>query len=282
MSFLSKVLYRMNPNIGSWDILLVRGVVSTVVIFLKMKSERVDIFGFNNYGGSLLAGTIFAACCYFFCILSYQFVSVTKATLIIYSNPLVVVIIGYFFLSENVTRYDLFSLAMVIGGCFMMTRNNGDSTEEFSNPTLGYIFATISCISMGCSITFMRRTNQVMHHLMFVFYMSIIMLFISLFVMEFTPLINFAHYGIIELILLVCITAGGMVGLIFSGLAVKYVEASKLGPFWNLEVVILCILEFLLLDYQFALTDLIGGFFIIGAILLTITVQQNTKPKNCG
>lgn len=88
--------------------------------------------------------------------------------------------------------------------------------------------------------------------------------------MIFSDGIHILHYDIVDTIMLIFASFGGIIGLLFSGLACKYTEASKLGPFYNLEVVFLCILESLLLSYQFTLTDILGGTLIITALLVSI------------
>ena len=92
----------------------------------------------------------------------------------------------------------------------------------------------------------------------------------SVIIIAFTDLINIYNYGIIEMLLLFASAVGGIVGQVFWGLAYKNVEASKLSPFWNLEIVFLCILETILLEYKFAETDIIGGIMVISAIVLTV------------
>lgn len=100
------------------------------------------------------------------------------------------------------------------------------------------------------------------------------MLVPSLFLFAFTDWINVRKYGLAEISLLTLASIGGIFGQLFSGKAYKYGEASKLGPFWNLEILFLFILESVILGYNFTMTDMLGAAFIIGAIVLTIMFSR--------
>lgn len=123
--------------------MLVRAVISVLFVGAKAKSNGVDLLKFNGHGIKLFFGVITSVFCYLTCLLSYKYISVTKATLIIYANPIVIVVLAYFILKEDVTKYDISCLMMVIAGCFLIT-NNSDKGETASDSMLGYMFAILS------------------------------------------------------------------------------------------------------------------------------------------
>lgn len=273
---MTKLLYIVNPELTCWDIMLVRAIISVIFVGAKAKMNEVDLFRFHGQGVKLFFGVSTSVIWYLTCLLSYKYISVTKATLIIYANPIVIIVLAYFILKENVTKYDVLCLLLVIAGCFLIT-NNSDTGETVSESMLGYLFAIISWVSMGCLVIFIRVINQVLNHLLFVFYMSLLSIVPCVVVFLISDGIHIFNWGMADLLMLVIIAFGGIIGQIFSGLAYKYAEASKLGPFWNLEVVFLWVLEGFFLSYRFSLTDFYGGAFIIGALLLSIMIKSQSK-----
>lgn len=213
MGFSSKLLYVVNPSITFWDQMLFKGIISTLFVYMQSRREKVSLVKFNKYGILLLSGAFIGFLSYVTQVVSYRYIPATKASLIIYANPVVVVILAYFFLKENVTRYDIFTLIMVIFGCYLVT--NTSSTDEASpsdNPALGYFFAFLSCLTMGTWIAMLRVLNQHVHNLLFVFYMFLFNLIPAMYAVAFTNIIDFSQYGLAEISLLVATTLGGIIG----------------------------------------------------------------------
>ena len=50
LSFCSKLLYKYNPQISSWDLVFVRGVVSLAFIMIKAKSNNLNLLGIKDQG----------------------------------------------------------------------------------------------------------------------------------------------------------------------------------------------------------------------------------------
>lgn len=159
MAFFTKVLYKANQDISSWDILFVSGGLATGLLWINARIERVNLVNFDNYCLSLVIGVLFMVLCYIFQILSLEYISVAKSALIIYSNPILVVVLAYFFFKENVTKYDLATVILVLIGCYLVISNSGDS-KEHQDSNYGYILAALSCISMGLSVLLLRQVNQ--------------------------------------------------------------------------------------------------------------------------
>mmetsp|Transcript_30351 Transcript_30351/g.34761 ORF Transcript_30351/g.34761 Transcript_30351/m.34761 type:complete len:118 (+) Transcript_30351:35-388(+) len=116
LSFLAKILFKVNQDITSWDLVFVRGIVSIIFVYFNVASKNVNLTNFKGQGLVLAIGVILGFLCYWFGLLSYQYISVTKATLIIYTNPIIVIVLAFLFLKENITRYDLISVVLVICG----------------------------------------------------------------------------------------------------------------------------------------------------------------------
>ena len=274
LSFCSKLLYMYNPQISSWDLVFIRGLVSVAFISVKVKMNNINLFSFNNYGISLTIAVALAFLCYWFGLIAYRYISVAKATVIIYSNPIIVIIFAYFLLKESATKWDFISVILVIAGCYLITNSANSDESVDQDPLLGYIFAFANFVSMGISLVYLRRVNQQINHMIFIFYFFTIMVAQSLLIIVFTDLIKISNYGAIELLLLFASAVGGIIGQVFCGLAYKYVEASKLSPFWNLEIVFLCVLESILLNYKFSATDIAGGSMVIIAVVLTVLTKS--------
>lgn len=124
---------------------------------------------------------------------------------------------------------------------------------------MGYGFAILSCLVMGGSLIVLRKVSQHVNHLIFCFYMFLGMLIPPFVALAFTNIIQFENYNMASILLMVGAAIGGIIGQVSVGLAYRRVEASTLSPFWNLEIVLLCILENLFLDYQFTKMDFLGG-----------------------
>lgn len=277
MSFFTKVLYIVNPSLGPWDVMLSRSVLATIFIGLQAKVNGVNLVQFKNYGAFLVCAVGIRTFCYFVYLMSSKYISVTKATLIMYSNPMVIVVLAYFFLKENITKYDILCIFTVMAGCVLMTQNGDQGQVEES--AFGYLLAIMSCVTMGVGLTMTRVINQVLNPMVFVFYYSFFMLVVSLAVLFTTDVIQLRNYSFLDVFLLFLVAVGGVIGAQFSGIALKYLEATKIGPFWHLEIVLLCILEGLLLNYEFAFTDLLGGALIISTLILSILTRKSKTSE---
>lgn len=120
MSFFAKLVYYINPDMTSWDIFFMRGWLSMGVIWLQTRWDQVDCLNFKSQGINLALAVITMFLCYAFQTLSFEYISVAKAALIIYSNPVLVVVLAYFFFKENVTRFDIIAVILVLGGCYLV------------------------------------------------------------------------------------------------------------------------------------------------------------------
>lgn len=122
--------------------IFVRGTISFVYISFQARFYEVDLFKFHGKGLALVIGVTLGTLNYLFQLLSFKLISATKATLIIYSNPILVVILAYFFLRENVTKYDIYALFMVVFGCYLITKSSETTDHvESAHTNLGYFFA---------------------------------------------------------------------------------------------------------------------------------------------
>jgi drug/metabolite transporter (DMT)-like permease len=171
MAFMSKLLYIRNPQITCWDVMLTRGIMTSIYVWMQANYIKVNLFEFKGYFTKVMVSSFFGCILYVCCLLSYQYVSVTKATLIVYANPIVVVVLAYFFLDERMTKLDIACLISILLGGFMTTMHEGDNSKDL-DPKLGYFFATISCVSMGICLVLQRDINLALSVYVVPFHMS--------------------------------------------------------------------------------------------------------------
>lgn len=273
MAFVSKLLYIKNPQITCWDVMLTRGIMTAFYLWMQWNFDRISLIDFKGYFVKVMCAAWLGSTLYTCCLLSYQYVSVTKATLILYANPIVVVVLAYFLLDERLSKTDIFCLLLVLGGGFMTTMHAGDTSKDI-DPELGYFFATIACILMGVVLVLQRDINMNLSPYVLPFYMSIAFIIPWLFVLFGTDTIQLGSYSLVDFVMILIISTTGVAGLVFTGVAYKYAEASILGPFWNLEVIFLWVCEATILGYEFIYTDFIGAGFILGGLLGMLILKQ--------
>lgn len=90
--------------------------MSISFIWSQAKVLKVNLTDFKGYGLLLCFGSSLAFACNWFQMISFQYISITKSTLIIYSNPVVVVILAYFILKEKVTKHNIIVVTIVLVG----------------------------------------------------------------------------------------------------------------------------------------------------------------------
>lgn len=186
MSFLVKTGYHINPNLNQWDVVMSRAVISTIFMSIQVKLCNVNISNFDGVGTYLFLTSFIGIASYIFLILSLNYISAAISALIIYSNPIFVVFLAYIFLKEKVTKYDIISVILVIGGCYIVIA--GGSTSGESNSLIkGYILAILGCITQGVSTLYLRKTTlKLKDSRVYNFYNFINMLLFSILILPFT------------------------------------------------------------------------------------------------
>jgi drug/metabolite transporter (DMT)-like permease len=142
MSFLTKTGYKINPQLNQWDVAMSRAVISIIYMTLQVRINGVDITKFDGVGVYLFLTSITGIISYILLILAMNYISAAVSALIVYSNPIFVVFLAYLLLNEKVTKFDLISVVIVIGGCCIVFSGGSTSSGEDSLMK-GYIIAIL-------------------------------------------------------------------------------------------------------------------------------------------
>mmetsp|Transcript_21414 Transcript_21414/g.18996 ORF Transcript_21414/g.18996 Transcript_21414/m.18996 type:complete len:139 (-) Transcript_21414:418-834(-) len=129
--------YRNNPKLNGFDYLLVRGSSMIILSFIQIYFTNVNIsnlkkgYRFYLFLRSLLGGlgipTLFVG---------LKYIPATKATLIYNVHPILVTLLAYFILREQLTKLKVLSVVGAFIGVILFTTNKNESTEE-SNYFIG-------------------------------------------------------------------------------------------------------------------------------------------------
>ena len=219
------------------------------------------IYGIVGYGGNLVVLTLGLTAC------SAGISAIAHGLF-----PLFMVIFGYLFLNEKITKYKAIGIAFAVTG--VMTASAGDLVQSAGSTALGIILVVISVLSWACYSVFAKKTAADMDALV-------------LTELGFgTAVICFFPFALAEIVVtgfpspdkftLLCILYLSLMSGIFATIlwntGIKKVPAAISGIFFNLMPVIG-------LGFAIAAGEQTSSIQIIGCALVLVGVITGTRDK---
>ena len=162
------VMVKLIPNIPAVEIVFFRSIVSLVLSYGFLKTQKVSVWG-NNKGILILrglAGSI-ALCCFF---ITVQRIPLASAITIHYLSPIFTAIIGIYFVKERVHKWQWFFFAIAFGGILII--QGFDARVSLGYTALGVVAAVLSGVAYNC----IRKLKNSEHPLVIIFYFPLVTL----------------------------------------------------------------------------------------------------------
>ena len=127
---------------------------------------------------------------------------------------------------------------------------------------------------------YLRKMNRIVHPIIFPFYFVLGLLIICSFAFLFIEnSINISKYGAFDFLLILISTFGSLMTLIFMSLAYIYADASRLAPLTNIQNVFNFLIEFIVLRYNFGLTDVLGVLVFLISFLVPVVFKLKFSER---
>ena len=265
---ITKLLYRLNPDITFIDNLIWKSAVTTLCNFIAAKIKGIEVIKIErNIFMFLCLRILFGVLT--LCLLTYavNFVSMSTFTLIINMSPFYIAIFGYFILSESITSIEILLIFIGYGGIYLICSNKADNKGE--DNIFGVMLMVIVSVTAALSAIFLRRVNKVLHPLHSpIFYFFVATCYWIVFIIfnpEYIPKVQ--KYTLTQSILLLFDTQMAFIGQFLFSSAYAYEKASRLAPYIYLEVVFGILADFFVFQISFTLLQA-WGIIIISIWLL--------------
>jgi len=205
-------------------------VMSSVqVLYLK-----VDIFDVKRgYKRVLFFRCICGAIgmpCFF---MSVKYIPSSKANLIFNVHPLLVSVVAYYLLKEQITRLKVLAVVGSFLGVLLFSLHKNDSEAMAGDHYyLGIVLVAFACIAGMIIVICLRIMNQHIHYILGPFYSAVTGCIQALSILILMP--SLYHLSTMNSFEFWCLVLSGMsnyFGQLFASLAVKYEEASVVTPF---------------------------------------------------
>jgi len=200
--------------------------------------------------------------------LSISITSSGRAVMLNDTYPIFVALFGYLFFKERIYKNDIVGLFLCLIGIFFIFY------ERESYSVVGDILGLISGISSGFAIHYVKRSTMTNHPVIVYFSACIVgLLFIPF---SFTDKVDVSMISIILVIIVGVLT---FFAQLFMSYGYKYVSATKGSIIIYMQIPIVLLLSFLILNEIFKPKFIIGTVFIIVGLLVSAFLNKITKKK---
>lgn len=201
-----------------------------------------------------------------------KYTGVATASVLLFVNPVIVMILSYFLFNEKFTVNKIIALILTLAGCCLVVK--AYDPAAFKVNLIGVFWGIISSFAMALQNILGRigteKYPQKTH-------LTYSLLFGAIFLWFFEP-----PWTLVSLIKntgtiysLLTVLALGIVSTLIPTIAIvkslEYVESSKASIIASVEPVVASILAFLIFGEMFEIPQLIGMFMIMGSIILVQT-----------
>jgi len=261
MNVLAKALTGLHFS----QIVFFRALGTFVFIFPYMLVTGISLTGNNPKLLTLRAITGLISLATFF--MAIQIIPLGSAISIRYIGPIFGAILAYFYLKEDVNKWQWLSFAIAFSGVVLL------KGFDLRVSTLGLLLSMTSAFFIGIVFVLIRYLATREHYMTIIYYFMVAAILGSLFfIPEWRTPISNEWYA-------VCLIGiFGLIGQIFMTQAFSLQEASVLAPFKYMEIVYALIMGFIFFGEGYTFLALIGIFLIVGGMILNVLA----KKKNMG
>lgn len=137
-----------------------RSVIALVflVIYFKIKNKKI-LFSMNTFAISILAGVVFALE-FLFLFLALDYTTVTRNSILYYSMPIWITIVGHFFLpNEKLSFFKALGLIVAFAGVTLAISDNEKTLSIHNLQLVGDILAIMAAILWAMIIYLAKGTK---------------------------------------------------------------------------------------------------------------------------
>lgn len=255
------------------------GFLFLLFIFLikKRKFFSVEVFKKNWYW--IVFSSIALAGNWIFLYASYQFTSITNATLAYYFAPVLVMIFSIVVLKEEVSLKKIICVLLSLVGLFLIVQSGlsmNVTSRDLFGVLLGFIaaFFYASLMISGKYIKDMEKLELTILQLGFASFFLLIYVFLS----HGFKLFEIERSSILFLILLGLINTGVGFWLFFSGM--QKMSGQTIAMLSYVDPFVAILISGLILKEQFTLLQVIGGLLLLGSTFVSETRFRRTTRVN--
>ena len=194
-------------------------------------------------------------------VLSVNYTTVANTLFLLSTAPFFSIFLSYFLLGEKIRLKDLCASLIALVGVFIISLGSQVSNNTLAT-SLGDLFGIGIAIFTALVLTLARHGSSKL----VIRSNAIGMYAVALFVLPFVNNFSVEQETILYLLILclICVPIGSL--LILTG--PKYISASEVSLIILLQVIIAPILAWLILKEYPGLSSLVGGIFVISALLI--------------
>ena len=257
-------------NLPAWESIAIRQTIIVVILAPFMVKEKFNFFNKKTLGINLLRNIIYALSIGLAHIALFS-IPINTGTSVQFVTPILATILAIFFLKEKSSFYKWFSLIVCICGAVYIQYPFGRDV----NLNIAYLLLAISVLLKSINSILTRILALNFNTSTCVFYMHIIILFVSLCFFPsfvFAPLLVWIILGIVGVIYLTEYI------LIYK--AQKYCSVSVLQPLDFSKIIHAIILSNLVLGEVLTLKQIIGCCVILlGLVVMLFDKNHNSIKK---
>lgn len=263
MPILAKLAYSGGANVQTT--LFLRFSFATLMLFCYIKSKNISLkLEKKQYILLIFLGVVGYSLTSTMLFLSYNYISVGMATMIIHSYPAIVTFLSFVFYGEKLSLKKILCLILCILGIFIMV-DLGVANYDIK----GILLALISAIGysfyvLGASHKYIKSTNNYV----ITFYISLVS---AISILAFglptqTINLNIKFYSLVAILLLAFIST--VIALMAFLQGVKIIGPSNASIFGTLEPIVTLVLGVLILGEGVQVKTILGSMLIIISMII--------------
>ncbi|MEK6264299.1 MAG: DMT family transporter [Clostridium sp.] len=263
MPILAKLSYRGGAN--TYTTLFPRFFFAAIMVFLYLKSKGISlkltkrqlslVLIIGGLGYTLTSTSLF---------MSYNYISIGMATMILYTYPVIVTLLSYVFYREKMYPRKIFSLIMSSIGIFILIDKGSQSFNLKGLILAGMAAILFSLYVLGSSLKEIKAINSYV----LTFYISCasaVVMFVSAITTNNFNM-NISFYALVAILLLAFISTVVALTAFLEG--VRIIGPSRASIFSTLEPIVALILGILILGEPVSVRIIIGSITIVTSIVI--------------
>ena len=263
MPILAKLSYRGGAN--TYTTLFLRFFFAAIMLFYYLKSKGISIkltkkqlflvLTIGLFGYTLTSTSLF---------MSYNYISIGMASMILYTYPAIVTLLSYVFYKEKLYARKIFSLIISLIGIYILIDKGSVNFNLKGIILAGTAALLYSLYVLGVSLKEIKAINSYV----LTFYISCVSA-VAMFVAAITTSnfnIHISFYALVAILLLSFIST--VVALMAFLEGVRIIGPSKASIFSTLEPIVSLILGIIILGEPISFRILIGSIMIVMSVVI--------------
>ncbi|CDW78650.1 membrane protein [Stylonychia lemnae] len=258
-----------NSPIHPFELAYWYGWLLFLVVYANMRYQKIDTFSMSKEAipTLILRGTI-GVCANICFNIALQLISMSKASVLFWTNPIIIAILGRVFLKEKLTYFDWIACFLAFIGVLLIQNpfQSQPKSDDTFRDMMGTFFALLGSVLAGIVGFSVRKLAGRAHYffptLSFAFFnilMTPVMMIFKLIIVDNTLVV----YGQFEILMIILISVLLYLVLLFQTWAYKYEKAGRLAPILYIQIIVNCLADIMIFRTSLKLNQLLGGLLIL-------------------